>query len=329
MTEFAKFTPADRFSVAPMIDVTTPTFRAIARLFSKKAMLYTEMIAANAIVHGKEYLIDHDADFINPCTLQLGGSDPKVLADACRIASKFNYSAINLNAGCPSDKVQSGSFGAILMKTPDVITDCLKAMQDASDVPVTVKTRIGVDELDDFAYTLKIVDSVYKTGCRHIILHARKAWLNGLSPKENRTIPPLDYERVFSLKEHFPDLAITINGGIKTIDECNEMLKKVEGVMLGRACMDDPYILASVDNRIYNDGSKILSRDECFEKVVEYAEKYVSEGRKLHHLGNHIINMFNGCKGARRFRNYLSCHMHELGAGPEVLVQAYNKMKEA
>ena len=179
----SKFTEADRFSVAPMIDVTNRTFRRMARLLTKRAMLYTEMIAAQAITHGKEHLIEQDPNNENPCTLQLGGSDPKVLAQACKIALNFGYSAINLNAGCPSDKVQSGSFGAILMKTPEVITDCLKAMQDAVDIPVTVKTRIGVDDLDDFEYTKKIVQSVYITGSRHIILHARKAWLNGLSPK--------------------------------------------------------------------------------------------------------------------------------------------------
>ena len=297
----SKFTEADRFSVAPMIDVTNRTFRRMARLLTKRAMLYTEMIAAQAITHGKEHLIEQDPNNENPCTLQLGGSDPKVLAQACKIALKFGYSAINLNAGCPSDKVQSGSFGAILMKTPEVITDCLKAMQDAVDIPVTVKTRIGVDDLDDFEYTKKIVQSVYITGSRHIILHARKAWLNGLSPKENRTVPPLDYARVYALKEVFPDLAITING----------------------------YLLASVDSKIYGVDEEVKSRDEIFETLMDFAQKFVSEGNKLHYLGNHIINFFNGCKGARRFRNYLSCHMHELGAGPEVFREAYKRMKEA
>ena len=225
--------------------------------------------------------------------------------------------------------MQSGSFGAILMKTPEVITDCLKAMQDAVDIPVTVKTRIGVDDLDDFEYTKKIVQSVYVTGSRHIILHARKAWLNGLSPKENRTVPPLDYARVYALKEVFPDLAITINGGILTIDDCLEQLQHVEGVMLGRAIMDNPYLLASVDSKIYGVDEEVKSRDEIFETLMDFAQKFVSEGNKLHYLGNHIINFFNGCKGARRFRNYLSCHMHELGAGPEVFREAYKRMKEA
>jgi len=323
------FTKADTFSVAPMIDVTNRTFRRFARLMSKRAMLYTEMIAAQALTHGKEYLIDHDAENENPCTLQLGGSDPKVLAKACKIGEKFGYSAINLNAGCPSDKVQSGSFGAILMKTPEVISDCLKAMQDAVSIPVTVKTRIGVDDLDSFEYTRKIVDAVYSTGSRHIILHARKAWLNGLSPKENRTVPPLDYDRVYALYEYFPDLSITINGGILTIEDCLEQLKKVQGVMLGRAIMDNPYLLALVDSRIYGENTPILTKDEVFFKVVEFAKDFVAKGNRIHYLGNHVINLFNGEKGARRFRNYLSCHMHELGANESVLVKAYEMMKEA
>lgn len=327
MTYSKDFSSADRFSVAPMIDVTNRTFRRMARLFTKRAMLYTEMIAAQALAHGKEHLIEHDPKVESPCTLQLGGSEPEVLAKAAKIGQSLGYDAINLNAGCPSDKVQSGSFGAILMRTPEVITDCVHAMQDAVSIPVTVKTRIGVDELDDFEYTKKIVNAVYTTGCRHIVLHARKAWLNGLSPKENRTVPPLDYDRVYALKEFFPDLSITINGGIKTIEECKDQLQKVEGVMLGRAIMDDPYLLAFVDAHIYNEECRVKTREEIFSDICDFAESFVKEGFRLHHLGNHIINLFNGMKGARKFRNYLSCHMHELGAGPEVFQKAYESMK--
>ena len=328
MTIKTYFHDADRFSVAPMIDVTNRTFRRMARILTSRTMLYTEMVAAQAIIHNKEYLIEHN-ETENPCTLQLGGSDPAILAKAAKVGEKFGYSAINLNAGCPSDKVQSGSLGAILMKTPQVITDCVKAMQDAVSIPVTVKTRIGVDELDDFEYTKKIVSSVYDTGCRHIILHARKAWLNGLSPRENRTIPPLDYERVYALKDIYKDLFITINGGIKTIDDCLLHLSHVHGVMLGRAIIDDPYFLCLVDKHIFGDNVKVLTRDDAFFKILSFAESFAAEGNKIHYLGNHIINMFNGCKGARRFRNYLSCHMHELGAGPEVFEKAYNMMKNA
>ena len=328
MSSIEYYCKDDLFSVAPMIDVTNRTFRRMARYFTKRATLYTEMIAAQALTHGKEYLIDHD-EIENPCVLQLGGSDPKTLAEASKVGQKHGYSSINLNCGCPSDKVQSGSFGAILMKTPEVITDCVKAMQDAVSIPVTVKTRIGVDDLDSFEYSKKIVDAVYETGSRHIILHARKAWLNGLSPKENRSVPPLDYERVYQLRSLYPDLKVTINGGILTIEDCKKQLEHVDGAMLGRAIMDNPYLLAFVDKEIYQENVEVKSREEIFNELVEFADTFVKEGNKLHYLGNHIINMFNGCKGARRFRNYLSCHMHELGAGPKVFVDAYKKMVEA
>ena len=221
---------ADRFAIAPMIDVTNSAFRRFARILTKRSMLYTEMIAAEALVHGKLNLIAYDKVEL-PCVLQLGGSDPKKLAQAAKIGEDQGYSAINLNAGCPSDKVQSGSFGAILMKTPEVIAKAVAAMQEAVKIPVTVKTRIGVDEQDSFEDTLKIVKTIYDSGCRHIILHARKAWLNGLSPKENRTVPPLDYERVYAMRELFPDLYMTINGGILTIAECLAQLQKVDAVM--------------------------------------------------------------------------------------------------
>ena len=244
-----------RFSVAPMIDVTTPTFRAIARLFSKKAMLYTEMIAANAIVHGKEYLIDHDSDFINPCTLQLGGSDPKVLADACRIASKFNYSAINLNAGCPSDKVQSGSFGAILMKTPDVITDCLKAMQDASDVPVTVKIRSGWDSNNINA--VEVAKTIEKAGASAITVHprTRAQGYAGLS----------DWNIIKQVKESV-DIPVIGNGDIKTCYDAKRMIDETgcDAIMIGRACLGNPWLIKDTVNYLH---------DESMPKEISISEK--------------------------------------------------------
>lgn len=319
---------AMRFSVAPMVDVTDSVFRRLARLFSKKSMLYTEMIAADAVIHGKNYLLEfHDEEL--PCVLQLGGSDPKKLAAAAKIGAGFGYTEINLNAGCPSDKVQSGNFGAVLMKTPDLIADCVKAMQDAVSVPVTVKTRIGVDEDDSVDFTLKLVETIAATGCRHVILHARKAWLNGLSPKENRTIPPLDYERVYLVKSAFPNLRITINGGITTIDAVKDQLKRVDGVMLGRAIIDNPFILSKVDSEIFGSIEPMPSREELLYKAVDLAAKIKAEGILVHHLMRHLLGLFNSCPGARLYRRYLSEHMTQLGAGPDVLIKAYKSMTDA
>ncbi len=323
------FNPSDRFSVAPMIDVTTRTFRRFARLMSKRAMLYTEMIAANALVHGKDYLIAYDPLDEGPCTLQLGGNDPKVLAKAAKIGEDYGYSAINLNCGCPSDKVQQGAFGAILMKTPMLIHNCVSAMREAVSIPVTVKTRIGVDDLDSLEFTLNLVKNIYSSGSNHLVLHVRKAWLNGLSPKENRTIPPLDYQRALLIKEYFPNLSLTVNGGILDLFTAKHLLLTYDGVMLGRAIIDNPYLLASVDKEIFKDDTPIKSRDEVFKDVLNFTEQYIHEGNKLSHLGVFVQSLFNGQKGARRFRNYLSLHMHELGAGVEVFVKAYEIMKNA
>ena len=317
---------AMRFSVAPMIDVTDSIFRRLARIFSTQCMLYTEMIAADAIIHGKHHLLDLKENEL-PCVLQLGGSDPSKLAKAAKVGQSFGYTEINLNAGCPSDKVQSGNFGAILMKTPDLIADCVKAMQDAVSVPVTVKTRIGVDEEDSVDFTLNLIDTIVKSGCTHVILHARKAWLNGLSPKENRTIPPLDYDRVYLIKRTFPNLKVTINGGILTLDEAKFHLSKVDGVMLGRAIIDNPYLLSKVDNEIFNLDTPLLSREEILYKAVDLAATLQAEGHAVHHMMRHLLCLFNGCPGARLYRRYLSENMTALGAGPKVLLDAYQAMQ--
>jgi tRNA-dihydrouridine synthase A len=320
------FLPSDRFSAAPMVDVTTSAFRRAARLFTKKATLYTEMVAAQAIVHGAMRLLEFSPEEM-PLVLQLGGSDPAVLARAAREGEKAGFAAVNLNAGCPSDKVQSGDFGAVMMKDPGHLADCVKAMQDAVSVPVTVKTRIGVDALDSEDFTRTLIGAIYGTGCRHVIIHARKAWLNGLSPKENRTVPPLDYDRVYRLKEAFPDLAITINGGITTIDQCLDQLGRVDGVMLGRALIDNPYLMAQVDSRIFGDGAPVKSREEILEAAMELASKFKAEGRPFRHLGQHFLNLFASCPGSRRYRRYLSAHLGDED-GAAVLGQAYAQMKQ-
>lgn len=319
---------ANVYSVAPMVDVTNSVFRRLMRLYSKRSMLYTEMIAAEALVHEKYHLLEH-AEYELPCTLQLGGSDASKLALASKVGQKFGYSAINLNAGCPSDKVQNGNFGAILMREPKKIAMLYQAMQDAVDIEVTVKTRIGVDDLDSFDFTVDLIGTIYNAGCRHIIVHARKAWLNGLSPKENRTVPPLDYKRVYAIKSMFPDLMITINGGILTIDEIKEQLTHVDGVMQGRAIIDNPYILCAIDCEIFGENSKIMSREEALYSAIELYEREFKGKVAFHHFAKHLLGLFAGCKNSKLYRRYLSNHMNELGADGKVLSEAYVSMLKA
>ena len=322
----APFLPSERFSVAPMVDVTDSVFRRMARVMSQHCMLYTEMIAAEALVHEKYYLIDFKDEEL-PCCLQLGSADPKKLAVATKVGVEHGYSAINLNAGCPSDKVQSGNFGAILMKTPELIAQCYQAMAEAAgDVPVSVKTRIGVDELDSEEFTFKLMGTIYEAGCRHIIIHARKAWLNGLSPKENRTIPPLDYERVYKIKAAFPELKVTINGGITTMEQCQEQLTRVDGVMLGRAIIDNPYLLATVDQELFAAKVPVLTREEVLGAMVELGAQLQSEGKALHFLCRHLLGLFNGCANSRLYRRYLSEHMTQKDVRPDILLKAHQAM---
>lgn len=314
------------FSVAPMVDVTNSTFRRMARILSKKALLYTEMIAADALCHEKYHLIDFKDEEL-PLVLQLGGNDEAKLAKASQIGEKRGYSAINLNAGCPSDKVQSGAFGAVLMHDPKKLQSLVKAMIESVSIPVSVKTRIGVDEKDSFDFTVELVSSIYEAGCREITLHARKAWLNGLSPKENRTIPPLDYERVYAIKSMFPDLHVTINGGITSIEECKAQLQKVDGVMLGRAIIDNPYLLAFVDREIYGEDVEVKTRDELLAEFVELAKVMQQEGTALHHLFRHLLGLYQGIRGAKRFRRHLSDYMTSPTVQPALLFEAREAME--
>lgn len=314
------------FSVAPMVDVTNSTFRRMARILSKKALLYTEMIAADALCHEKYHLIDFKDEEL-PLVLQLGGNDEAKLAKASQIGEKRGYSAINLNAGCPSDKVQSGAFGAVLMHDPKKLQSLVKAMIESVSIPVSVKTRIGVDEKDSFDFTVELVSSIYEAGCREITLHARKAWLNGLSPKENRTIPPLDYERVYAIKSMFPDLHVTINGGITSIEECKAQLQKVDGVMLGRAFIDNPYLLAFVDREIYGEDVEVKTRDELLAEFVELAKVMQQEGTALHHIFRHLLGLYQGIRGAKRFRRHLSDYMTSPTVQPALLFEAREAME--
>lgn len=295
-----------RFCVAPMLDWTDRHCRYFYRTMSKHAVLYTEMVTTGAIIHGKADFLEFNKEE-QPVALQLGGSDPEALAKCAKLAEERGYDEINLNVGCPSDRVQNGMFGACLMAKPELVAECVKAMNSVVDIPVTVKSRIGIDDLDSFEFLLDFINKVKDAGCTTFIIHARKAWLTGLSPKENRDIPPLDYDRVYKIKELYPELEIIINGGIKTFDECEEHLKHVDGVMLGREIYQNPYMMADVDEVIYKDNTREkISRTGTVEQVADYIGKHEQEGGRAWHVVRHMMGLFQGLPGAKIWRRYLS-----------------------
>ncbi|WP_413709669.1 tRNA dihydrouridine(20/20a) synthase DusA [Rhizobium sp. Rhizsp82] len=311
------------FAVAPMIDWTDRHCRYFHRQISHNALLYTEMVVADAIIHGpRERLLSFDAAE-HPIALQLGGSDPAKLAEAVRIAAPYGYDEINLNVGCPSDRVQSGTFGACLMLTPEVVADCVRAMKAVSSVPVTVKCRIGVDEQDPEAALPDLVTRVLDAGADAIWIHARKAWLKGLSPKENREIPPLDYSMVYRMKERWPNVFIGINGGIHTLDEAESHLQHVDGVMLGRAAYQNAAILAEVDERFYGAPAREMDWDALRDRMMAYAAAHIDNGGRLQHIARHMVGLFTGLPGARRYRQILSTDATKPGAGPDVIAAAF------
>ena len=317
------------FSIAPMLDWTDRHYRYLARLLSKRALLYTEMVVADAIIHGdRERLLGFDPSE-HPVALQLGGSDPDKLTEAVRIASDFGYDEINLNVGCPSDRVQSGTFGACLMQTPDVVARAVAAMKKVSSVPVTVKCRIGVDEQDPEAALPALVIPALEAGADAVWVHARKAWLQGLSPKENRDIPPLDYDIVYRLKERFPYVFIGINGGILTLEETKSHLAHVDGVMMGRAAYHNTSILGDVDAVLFGDERETLSREELLDAMSAYCASFVASGGKLSTVTRHMLGLFQGMPGARRYRQVLSTDAPKPGAGVEVLARAFDAMQPA
>lgn len=296
--------------------------RFFLRLISKEARLYTEMVTVNALIHGDPArFLDFDVAE-HPVALQLGGSDPVLLERAARIGEQWGYDEINLNVGCPSDRVSSGNFGACLMAEPELVADCVAAMAEAVQVPVTVKCRIGVDDMDVGAPLDRFVAGVLSSGCQTIIVHARKAWLKGLSPKENRDVPPLDYARVYSLKQTFPDATIVINGGIQTVDESMNHLSHVDGVMLGRAAYETPYILSDVDRRIFGSEHGQSGRLQIIEEFVPYCESEVRKGTRLHTMTRHILGLFHGCPGARGWRRHLSTYAVRENAPASVIHDA-------
>ena len=308
---------ARRFSVAPMMDWTDRHCRYFLRLISARTLLYSEMVTAPAVIHGsREKLIGFDPAE-QPLALQLGGSDPDQLAEAARIGEDFGYAEINLNVGCPSDRVQSGRFGACLMAEPALVASCVAAMRAAVGVPVTVKCRIGIDNQDSEQELEKFVSTVAKGGCETFIVHARKAWLEGLSPKQNRDVPPLDYERVHRLKQTHPELEICINGGIETLNDAEAHLCHVDGVMLGRAAYHNPYLLSQVDARFFAQTGVAPTREEVLERYTAYAERHLRAGTRLHHLTRHILGLYHGQPGARAYRRLLTeeAARHDAGIG--------------
>jgi tRNA-dihydrouridine synthase A len=311
-----------RLSIAPMLDWTDRYCRFFLRLITRHTLLYTEMVTTGAILHGERArFLDFDPSE-HPLALQLGGSEPGDLARCARIGEQWGYDEINLNVGCPSDKVQSGSFGACLMLTPAVVADGVKAMRDAVTIEVTVKHRIGVDEQDSYSALCDFVGSVAEAGCRTFIVHARKAWLQGLSPKENREIPPLSYDTVHRLKTDFPELQIVINGGIKTLQQSEEQLARIDGVMIGREAYQNPWILAEADRRLFGDSTPTPDRHEVIERLLPFADRMVADGVPINRLTRHILGLFHGCPGARRFRRTLSEGAHLPGADSELIAQA-------
>ncbi|MFQ1013965.1 tRNA dihydrouridine(20/20a) synthase DusA [Avibacterium paragallinarum] len=316
-----------RFSVAPMLDWTTRHCRYFHRQFSQHALLYTEMVTTGAIIHAKYDHLKFDLAE-NPVALQLGGSDPDQLQHCARLAEQRGYQEINLNVGCPSDRVQNGMFGACLMAKADLVAQYVEQMQSAVNIPVTVKTRIGIDDLDSYEFLCDFVEKVAKAGCQELIIHARKAWLSGLSPKENREIPPLDYKRVYQLKRDFPQLWISINGGIKTIEEMQAHLNYVDGVMVGREAYQNPSLLGYIDQALFDPQSPIISPRDAVEKMFPYIEQQLSQGVHLNHITRHMLGAFQHCKGARQWRRYLSENAHKAGSGIDVVEQALAFIQE-
>jgi tRNA-dihydrouridine synthase A len=318
---------AFRLTVAPMMDWTDRHCRYFHRLLSPHARLYTEMVTSAALVRGGQLrLLEHSHEE-HPVALQLGGSDPVELAEAARLGAAAGYDEINLNVGCPSDRVQSGSFGACLMREPALVGDCVRAMRDAVSVPVTVKCRIGVDDQDAYADLQHFTETMMAAGVEILVVHARKAWLQGLSPKENREIPPLDYERVYRLKREFPGLVVVINGGITSVEQVREHLDRVDGVMLGRSAYHDPYLLARLEADLY--GLPLPERAAVLEHMRVYIEAELRRGTQLKHISRHILGLFQGEPGARAFRRTLSEGAHLPGAGWSLIEQALVPLREA
>ncbi|GHC33404.1 tRNA dihydrouridine(20/20a) synthase DusA [Aidingimonas halophila] len=315
--------PDRTFAIAPMMDWTTRDYRAFARTLTRRALLYTEMVTTGAILYGspRERFLGY-SDVEHPLALQLGGSDAGELAECAAIAEAWGYDEINLNVGCPSDRVQNNLIGACLMAHPETVAKAVHAMQDNVSIPVTVKCRIGIDDQDEDEDLERFINTVADAGCRVFILHARKAWLKGLSPKENRDIPPLNRERAYRLKASHPTLHIGINGGLKTLDECKDQLTHVDSVMVGREAYQNPWLLSAVDRQLYGVAGPAESRHAAAQAFRSYIAQRLDDGVKLNHITRHLLGLFQGCPGGRKFRRHLSEHAHRDGAGLDVFDEA-------
>jgi tRNA-dihydrouridine synthase A len=305
-----------------MMDWTDRHCRTFHRIMTARARLYTEMVTADAAIHGDRERLLGFAAAEHPIALQLGGSDPSKLAEAAAIGEAFGYDEINLNVGCPSSRVQEGRFGACLMAEPDLVAACVRAMADRVRIPVTVKCRIGIDAQDSEADLSRFIATVADAGITTFVVHARKAWLDGLSPKENREVPPLDYARVYRLKAARPDLTIVLNGGVETLEASAEHLRHVDGVMVGRAAYQTPYLLADVDGVVFGSDAPALSRGDVLERLLPYVREHLAAGGRLNSVTRHILGIYHGQPRARVFRRHLSEHGVGEGPGIDVLIEA-------
>ena len=315
-----------KFTVAPMLDWTDRHCRYFHRLLTKQALLYTEMVTTGALLNGDvERHLRFNA-FEQPVALQLGGSESKEMAACARLAEDYGYAEVNINVGCPSERVQKGAFGACLMAEPHLIADCVAAMQAAVNMPVTVKNRIGIDEQQERDSLFNFVETVAQAGCQTFIVHARKAWLKGLSPKENREIPPLNYALVYELKQAFPQLEIIINGGITTLEQCQHHLQFVDGVMVGREAYHNPWLLAQVDSQLYAAPDSFNQRKAVIDAFIPYVEQQLSQGVTLAPMSKPILGLFQGIAGARYWRRYISENAFKSNADAKILLQAMQKI---
>lgn len=317
--------PSHRVCVAPMLDWTDRHCRYFHRLISDHAYLYTEMVTTGALIHADHHRFLRFNAAENPVAFQLGGSNPRELAYCAKLVEDYGYDEVNLNVGCPSDRVQNGRFGACLMAEPLLVAECVAAMKQSVSIPVTVKSRIGIDNLDSYEELVNFVKTVADAGCETFIVHARKAWLSGLSPKQNRDVPPLRYEVVYQLKQDFPQLEIILNGGITTLEQAEEVLNHVDGVMVGREAYHNPYVLAEVDRRFYNDVKEPRVRNQILQLLIPYIEQQLAEGVRLNSISRHILGLFHGEPGARGWRRHLSENVCKPGADIKVLAEAVAK----